>query len=113
MRNPPFGGAWYAWRLAKKKPPAHRPTGQPAHGHAPWNYVCLRKFFKQKAAFFILSTPRFDFVQVYEARSLSKARKYVTLLALRSDNFQFGVEYVTLLELRLGNFHFKVGWPPF
>ena len=72
MMNPPFLGAWYAWRLAKKKPPADRPTGRPADRHAPWNYVCLRKFFKQKAVFFILSTPPFDFVRVYEARSLSQ-----------------------------------------
>ena len=106
MMNPPFLGSWYAWRLAKKKPPADRPTGRPADRHAPWNYVCLRKFLKQKAAFFILSTPPLWFCpSLRSSVTLPKARKYVTLLALRFDNFEFGVEYVTLLALRLNNFH--------
>ena len=47
--------------------------------------------------------PPFDFGRVYEARSLSKARKYDTLLALRFGNFHFEVEYATLLAIRFSN----------
>ena len=49
-----------------------RPTGRPTDRHAPQNHVRVREFFKQKATFFILFTPPFDFVRVYEARSLSR-----------------------------------------
>ena len=80
---------------------------RPADRHAPRNHVRVREFIKQKATFFILCTPPFDFVGIYEARSLSRKLVNMSLLALRFDNFEFGVEYATLLALRLSNFHLR------
>ena len=65
--------------------------------------LCFANEFVYKKPLFYFKRPPFDFGRVYEARSLSKARKYDTLLALRFGNFHFEVEYATLLAIRFSN----------